>query len=260
MASSLIQTVEQGLASVLNPVLVREMLEAYVEAKRNFYLGGLRLSEVEGGRFCEAAFRLLQDRTTGKFTPLGKQFDAEKVREDLARLPSATYSDSIRLHIPRALRVIYDIRNKRDAAHLADGIDPNLQDAMLVVSMLDWVLAEFVRLNHTVSANQARLIVESLVTRRAPVVEDFSGFLKVLNSRLGASDHFLLLLYERGKGGATFAELSDWARPKMRANLRRTLQQLADDRAFVHYDGARYFVTQSGIREVEQRRLYEMPD
>jgi len=43
------------------------------EAKRNFYLGGLRLSAVEGGRFCEATFRLLQQRTTGKFNALGNK-------------------------------------------------------------------------------------------------------------------------------------------------------------------------------------------
>ncbi len=259
MSSSLIQIVEVGLGNSLDKTLVHELVEAYVEAKRNFYLGGLRLSEVEGGRFCEAAFRLLQVVTTGKFTPLGRQLDTEKIKDQLANLSASTFSESIRIHIPRALRVVYDIRNKRDAAHLADGIDPNLQYASVVISVLDWVLAEFVRLYHTVSANEAQRIVESLVTRRAPVVQEFSGFLKVLNTNLQASDHILLLLYQCGKDGATYAELSGWARPKMRANLKRTLEQLVHERSFVHHDGARYFVTESGIREVERRKLYEMP-
>ena len=30
------------------------------------------------------------------------------------------------------LRVVYDIPNKRDAAHLTDGIDPNVQDVTIV--------------------------------------------------------------------------------------------------------------------------------
>jgi hypothetical protein len=47
-------------------------------------------------------------------------------------MPIGSAPDSIRLHIPRTFRVIYDIRNKRDAAHLGDGIDPNLQDSTLV--------------------------------------------------------------------------------------------------------------------------------
>ena len=140
----MLDTIRLGLAKTHDKKLVDELLEAYVEAKRNFYLGGLRLSAVEGGRFCEAAFRILEEATTGKFTPLGQQLDVEKLRERLANLPSGTHSDSIRLHIPRALRVVYDIRNKRDTAHLADNIDPNLQDSSLVVYSLDWVLAEFV--------------------------------------------------------------------------------------------------------------------
>jgi hypothetical protein len=258
MNGSSIQIVEQGLANFHDKALVHELIEAYVEAKRNFYLGGLRLSAVEGGRFCEAALRLLQQRTSGKFTPLGQQLYTEKLQQQLGGLARTAHPDSVRLHIPRSLRVVYDIRNKRDAAHLADGIDPNIQDATIVVSILDWVLAEFVRLYHTVSANEAQRIVESLVTRRAPAVQEFGAFLKVLNPNLPAADHVLLVLYQRGKEGATYPELLSWARPKMRANLKRTLQQLVNDRAFVHHDGSMYFLTESGMREVESRKLYQL--
>jgi hypothetical protein len=128
---------------------------------------------VEGGRFCEAAFRVLEELAKRTITPLGKQLDSEKLVNALANLSAASFPDSIRLHIPRSLRVVYDIRNKRDAAHLADGIDPNLQDATLVVSILDWVLAEIIRLVHNVSPNEARRLVESIVSRTAPIVQDW---------------------------------------------------------------------------------------
>ncbi len=108
---------------------------------------------------------------------------------------------------------------------------------------MDWVLAEFVRMYHTVPANEAQSIVESLVTRRAPVVQDFAGFLKILNPGLLAGDHALVLLYQRGKVGATQDELSSWSKPKMRANLKTTLNRLVDERAFVHFDGARFFIS-----------------
>jgi hypothetical protein len=255
-----IETIRQELAKSHNKKLVDELLEAYVEAKRNFYLGGLRLSAVEGGRFCEAAFRILEETTTGSFTPLGKRLDVEKLREKLSKLPGASHNDSIRLHIPRSLRVVYDIRNKRDAAHLADNIDPNLQDSSLVVYTLDWVLAEFVRLHHTVPANEAQSIVESLVTRRAPVVQDFAGFLKILNPNLQAGEYALVLLYQRGKAGATLDELTAWSKPKMRSNFKTTLNRLVHDRAFAHFGGQKYFITESGMREVEKQKLYQMPD
>jgi hypothetical protein len=256
----MLEVVRKGLSKSHNKKLVDELLEAYTEAKRNFYLGGLRLSAVEGGRFCEAAFRMLEEATTGTFTPLGKQLDVEKLRDALSKLRGATHNDSIRLHIPRALRVVYDIRNKRDTAHLADNIDPNLQDSSLVVYSLDWVLAEFVRLYHTVPANEAQSIVESLVTRRAPVVQDFAGFLKILNPGLIAGDHALVLLYQRGKVGATLDELTSWSKPKMKQNLKTTLKRLVDERAFAHFDGKQYFITENGMREVERRKLYQIPD
>jgi len=210
---------------------------------------------VEGGRFCEAAYRILQQRAFGTFDPLGTQLDTEQCARRLAARPAASLPPSIRLHIPRALRVVYDVRNQRDAAHLADGIDPNVQDATLVVGVLDWVLAEFVRLFHSVTPDEAQQTVEDLVTRKAPVIQDFDGFLKVLNPALTATEHCLVLLYQTGSAGATYADLEKWARPPMRANLRRTLRRLVDDRAFVHFDGALYRITRTGQHYVEGQGL-----
>jgi hypothetical protein len=251
-------TIEAQLSAQLEPRLVKELLDAHAEAKRNFYLGGLRLSAVEGGRFCEAAFRLLEYVSKSKkFTPLGRSLDTEKIIRECAALSGGAFSDSIRLHIPRGLRMVYDIRNKRDAAHLGDGIDPNLQDATLVIAALDWVLAEFLRLYHNVSANDALAIVNSIVERVAPVIQDFNGFLKVLNPALGPSDHCLVLLYQRGSVGAKYEELHQWVRPKMRSNLRRTLRNLCDRDDLVHFDGMLYRITQRGERDVEARHLIE---
>src|SRR5438105_5813792 len=98
--------IQTQLPSALPLKLVDELLQAHAEAKRNFYLGGLRLSEVEGGRFCEAAFRLLEHITQGSFTPLGIQLKIEGIISQLANLPRASYSDAVRIHIPRALRLV----------------------------------------------------------------------------------------------------------------------------------------------------------
>jgi hypothetical protein len=254
---STMQTVAGGLKNSLPAKLVDELLAAYEEAKQNFYFGGLRLSAVEGGRFCEAAFRLLEYVTTSRSTPLNRPLDTDKLIQMLSQLPSAAHPDSIRIHIPRSLRVVYDIRNKRDAAHLADGIDPNLQDATLVVSVLDWVTAEFVRLYHGVTADQAQGIIETLVTRQVPAVQDFGGFLKVLSTRLKASEYVLLILYERANAGATYDEIESWVHPSMRSNLQRTLRRLTDDQAHIHSAKGKYLITKKGMAEVERRKLYE---
>jgi len=153
---------------------------------------------------------------------------------------------------------VYDIRNKRNAAHLADGIDPNFQDATLVVSVVDWILAELIRLNHSVPPDEAKKIVETIVARSAPIVQDFDGFLKVLNPSLNAGDWCLVLLYQCGATGATFEELEKWARPDMRNNLKRTLERLVHGKAFAHESRNRYLVTLSGQVEVDKRRLVNL--
>jgi hypothetical protein len=239
--------------TTLDPKLVNELLDAYEEAKENYYLGGLRLSAVEGGRFCEAALRLLQERAFGKFDRVGKPIKTEAVIQNLANLPATSQPDSVRLHIPRALRVVYDIRSNRDAVHLGDGIDPNLQDATLVIGVLDWVLAEFVRLHHNVTPDEAQRMVNDLVTRKAPVIQDFNGFLKVLRADLTVGPRCLVLLYQRGNEGATYDELCSWVKPAMRANLRRTLKALVDDKSWLHQLGNRYQITRSGQQEAERR-------
>ena len=187
--------IEKSIAAHHDAKLAAELVAAYEEVKRNFYQGGHRLNAVEGGRFCEAAFRVLEERLDGQFTPLGRQLDTVALSRRLANTAFGAFPDSIRLHIPRSLRVVYDIRNNRNAAHLADGIDPNLQDATIVVAVVDWVLAEFVRIYHGASPDEAQRIVEGLVTRKVPAIEEFDGFLKVLKPSLKASDFSTCLLY-----------------------------------------------------------------
>jgi hypothetical protein len=254
----LLNEIEAGLKKHFDEKLVDELLAAHQDAKHNFYLGGLRLSAVEGGRFCEAAFRMLQQATTGRYTDLNRRLDAENLTAQLASVPQGKAPDSLRLHIPRVLRVIYDVRNNRDTAHLADGIDPNLQDATLVISSADWVLAEFVRLYHGVSADEAQKIIDGLVSRKVPAVQDFQGFLKVLRPRATVREYLLIALYERGNSGAIFAELRAWVRPSMRPNLRRTLNSLEHKDALIHFNGERYFITKLGMAEVEKRNLHNV--
>jgi hypothetical protein len=248
--------IEVSLKKHFDARIVDELLAAYQDCKRNFFLGGLRLSAVEGGRFCEAALRLLEQITTQSFTDLNQQIDSAVLITRLANLPKNSHSASVRLHIPRAIRVVYDIRNGRDAAHLADGIDPNLQDATLVVTTLDWILAEFTRLYHGVTASEAQQIIDGLVARTVPAVQDFGGFLKILKPSLKVSDYLILLLYERNTLGAPFDELQTWVKPPMRANLRRTLRNLVDDNAFAHEVAGRFFITKLGAAEVERRNLH----
>jgi hypothetical protein len=247
--------VRRGLVAAGIPSqLVDELLEAYEEAKRRYHLGDLRPQEVEGGRFSEAVFRVLQHITGQRVTPIGRPLPGtDKL---LPTFENATgHPDSVRLHIPRTLKLIYDIRNHRDAAHLGDGIDPNLQDATLVISNMDWVMAELVRLYHVISADEAQRVIENLVTKEVPAVQEIDGqpvILKDLRNR----DQALLMLYRAGAAGATLDELADRLRAPRKDRLRTILTALDRERlVLLHPKTGRYFITSKGVREVEQRRL-----
>jgi hypothetical protein len=253
--STLDARVREGfIASGVPDVLVDEILVAFRQSKRRFYKNDLRPSEIEGGRFSEGVFRILQWASTGDYSPLSKPLPP--VDKMLKILENADVPDSVRLHIPRTLRLIYDIRSKRDAAHLGDDIDPNEQDATLVVRNMEWVLGELVRLFHDVPPEEAHAIIENLVSKEIPLVQVFDGCPRVLR-QLKASDHVLVLLYWRGAEGASFRELECWVRSPMRKNLKRTLSNLNNDN-LVHHEANRYYVTRLGEHRVEQNVVLEV--
>jgi hypothetical protein len=263
----MIDIIRSDLAASCNPNVVNELLQTYLDAKRHFYAADHRPSAIEGGRFCEAAFRILQEAIDGEdnFTPIGDRIPSvdalvrhlENKRFNSPTLHEKWQQDSAGLHIPRALRIIFDIRNHRDAAHLGAGIDPNKQDAMLVVATMDWVVAEFVRLYHKVSADKAQQIVQGLVTPTVPAIQDFNGVPKVLNTRLNGDQCLLLLLYMSGSPGAQWHQLLKWMPKNYVQNLQSQLNSLVETARLVNFDEVTgfYELTATGIRNVQECKL-----
>jgi hypothetical protein len=248
-------SVRQGFVVAGIPArLVGDLLNAYTEAKRRYHLGDHRPQEVEGGRFSEAVFRILQHLSGLDVTPVGKTLPT--VDKLLLNFENATTApDSVRIHIPRTLRLIYDIRNKRNAAHLADGIDPNLQDATLVIGNMDWVMAELVRLHHGVTADEAQEIIADLVTKEVPAVQEIDGQ-PVILADLQPRDQALLMLYRAGSQGATLEELTTWLRVTRKADLKKRLLKLDLDRLVLHHPTTgQFYITLPGVHYVQNHNL-----
>jgi len=247
----MLDTVKNQLKHFYPQELVNALFASYKDLIENFNRGKLRPSEVEGGRFCEAIIRMLQYKTTRTYIPIGTpigNLDTEINR--LANLPKADFNESIRLHIPRTIRVIYDIRSKRDSVHLGN-IDPNLMDATLVLNCCKWILAELFRMELQMPVNEAQKTINYLIEKKIPIVQDFNGFLVTLNPRLSARDRILVLLYYRGKEGTTREELSLWLAPKMKRQLTTNLSRLQHDRNFIHRVRNQIYITRAGEKFVE---------
>lgn len=233
-------------------VLVDEVLATFTEAKSRFYRGDLRPQAVEGGRFSEGVLRLMQFEASGVHDPLSlRTFNAGRAITKLENHTGA--SESVRFHVPRAVRLIYDVRNNRDTGHLRDGIDPNFQDASLVVSCMDWILAELVRIAHNVTPGEAQDLIADIVTKEVPLIQEIEGKPIVLKS-LAHLDHLLVILYWAGQGPITKGQLRDWLPDRVTRNFSRVIASAVKG-YLIHVEEDRVYLTPLGIDQVEKKQL-----
>lgn len=253
--------VQAGFVAAGMPAeLADEVIEGYAETKRRYYLGDHRPTAVEGGRFCEAVTRVLEHELFGKYTKFGKTLPSLDENRLRTFAQASHPNESIRRHVPKALYFVYGIRNTRDIAHLGDGIDPNFQDATLVVNALDWIMAELVRIYHTVTPDEAHAIITDLVTREVPVIEEIDGQ-PVCSKDLTVGEQILVFLYRAGRDvGLGISELQRQMRHNNKSNLTTAVKRL-DGKGLVllHPQTKKAHITSKGMADVEARRLVQPP-
>ena len=243
------------LSSKIDSELVERLLKHYKELKQKFFLGQYEPSQLGCGKFAEVVMRILEYITKNSYTPFGKKISLEELTKELEQFPKNKFSDSIRINIPRIIRAIYDIRSKRGVAHIGE-INPNLMDASFVVSACDWIMAEFVRLYHTGDSNEAQKIIDSIVERKVPIIEEFGDDLKVLSPNLSVPEKILLILYKKHPDYVSTNHLRNWIKTKSPGHINTVLRMLDND-AKVHRKGKENIITRKGIEYVEKNLLKE---
>jgi hypothetical protein len=256
----MLQEVRQQLEQTFSKDLLDKLFESYQLANEHYYLGKHRPCCSEGGRFAEVVLRMLQQVTSGAYIPLGHpiaRFRNEVV--DLEKADAKKFPQSIRIEIPRTLQIIYDIRNKRDVGHAGGDVDANFSDATLSLVCCNWVMTEFLRIYYTSDIATAQKLVDSLVKIRIPLIQDFNGFLKLLNPKLSLPNKIMALLYYRHSDGATVEELNLWLANRIRRDyMNLTLDKLEHERAFIHREDERCFITDTGKKYVEMNIPFQI--
>ncbi len=175
--------------------LVDALLDSYTEIKEQYYLGKHEPSELNGGKFVEACARILQQELTKSYTPVGTSVgNMVNLLKGFEMLPG-TLNESFRVHIPRVLISIYNIRNRRGVGHLGGDVQPNLADATLIATSADWILAEIYRVFYATTLDEAQRIVNELVSRKLLLVHSVGPVKRVLDPSLSKRDQALLVLY-----------------------------------------------------------------
>jgi hypothetical protein len=198
------------LASAFPTKHVKAALTHFTNAVNDFGQGDWDGSIAKTGKFVEAILKAVATHCGVPFET-GRKFKADKAINALSQLANGSYDDSLRLLIPRACRVVYDIASNRGARHDPDEIDPNSMDANVVIPVSAWILAESIRYAQkgAVDPSQARDLVESLVEKKYPVIEEVEGRIYLHAKKKSAVDVGLVILARRYPRRVSRDDLTD---------------------------------------------------
>jgi hypothetical protein len=241
-----------SVSAASTPELAGSLLDEFEELTRRFHRADYRPSELSGGRFGEAAFRICQHVCLGRFTPLDKKLPGtDALIRDLENVPDAKADATYRLHIPRTLRLIYDLRSKRDVAHLRPGVSPNFTDASLILATASWVVAEVVRLSHQCDIENAQRIIDGLVQRRVPLIWRESGLVRVLKPSLKYWQQVLVILYHFHPEWVSDSDLANWVQHPRPDKFKKGVLGTLNKAAQIQYASDRCKILPPGMEHVE---------
>lgn len=224
--------------AVLPSGLRDDLLNAFNEIVRNYREHRWEPSELNGGKLCEAVYTVIVGWLEGGAYPARakkpQQFP-QKCWYLESKYSTVPDSKSARVLIPRLMLGVLDIRNNRNVGHTGGDVDPNAMDAMLVLHNAKWLVAELVRMLHTLTIDEATAIVDALTEREVPLVWVLGDKRRVLKPGLSwRSQTYLLLLSETDE--VHEGDLVRWLEHKSAAVYRRDVLTKMHRERLIEFD------------------------
>lgn len=224
---------------------VDEVLLHYTALRRFAKLDQCEACLVNGGKFVEAVLKCLQYRRTGN------EVDALTVSTAIKQLESdASLSDAEKTTIPRTLQAIYEFRNKRGGAHNFS-FNPIKIDCVFVVAASNWVMEELTRLYMTNDPGAAQALVENLLVKDLPLIEEIDGDYLVLRPGLSARMELEIILWHHYPNRCLVRDLIQWVHNHTAENIRTTLRNMRQ-KNLAHENELGWKLTELGVSEAEE--------
>jgi hypothetical protein len=223
---------------VLPATLRKDLLDAFQEIVDNYRQHRWEPSELNGGKLCEAVYTVCVGWLEGgnyaaRAKKPGRFPDTCWAMAD--KYQAVPDSRSARILIPRMMMGLYDIRNNRGVGHVGADVDPNHMDATAVLYTAKWLVAELVRLLHTLTTDEATAIVEALTEREVPWVWTHGTKKRVLRTGMTWKQQTLVLLLTEA-GDVAEADLMRWLEYKHVANFRGDVLRPMHKTRLIDYD------------------------
>jgi hypothetical protein len=245
--------VPQSALGNLPASLRSQLLAALNDIVQNFTAGRWEPSELNAGKLCEIVYTIIRGFADGampaKASKPANMVDACRGLEKETALPR-----SLRIQVPRMLTALYEIRNNRGVGHVGGDVDPNHMDAVAVLAMAKWIVAELVRVFHNVDTAMATAVTDALIEREVPLIWSTGDKKRVLNAKLTLKQKTLLLLYGEA-GPVDERDLLAWVEPSRASDYRRDVLRRGHKHKLLEYDEATATVELSplGARVVEEQ-------
>ena len=164
------------LANLLTSIpaaLRAPLLDAHREIVQNYAESRWEPAELNGGKLCEVVYSIAEGALNGRLPDCPAKprnmVSACQRLEQTPPNPAVVGDRSFRIQIPRAIVFLYEIRNNRGVGHVGGDVNPNHADATVVLATSNWLLAELIRVFHSVSLREAQETVDVLVERKHPL-------------------------------------------------------------------------------------------
>lgn len=213
--------------------ITEKLLGAYLEIEQNFFIEKWKPSELDAGHFVETIRRIIEFEQTGTYTPFDKKL-SDFNDTALKSYENGSGDDSIRMLIPRILKAVYNIRNKRGIGHIKD-ISANEMDATLILYNVKWVLAELTRRASKKSPEETQALINEVIERQVDLVWKGNGFKRILHEQIGAKESVLILLYDETP--QTVEKLREDIEYQNKTNFLKIIQELHSKR-FINLKGS----------------------
>jgi len=213
-ASSALAKIPAGLRDPL--------LAEYENIVQNYMEGRWAPAELSGGRFCEIVYCVLDGYGTGAYAESPEKpsnmVDSCRQLEKRKEVPR-----SFQILIPRLLPALYEIRNNRGVGYVGADVEPNHMDATGVLGLVNWIMAELIRVLHEVTVAEAQELVDSIAERKIPLVRESGSMKRILDPDMPLKDQLLVLISASPKS-VEVDSLFEWSDYDNRDHVERLLE------------------------------------